>query len=962
MNRFFPRKTNKIDSFVKFLSKHSEYSKRIAHIEKTPLQEEYFEKINWALPELLKDYLKKQDINHLYSHQVKAIEKIKEGENAIITTTTGSGKTLIYNLCVWESILKNPKTCALYIFPTKALTQDQLGTIQKFASISSLKIKASIYDGDTNAYRRKKIKENPPHILLTNPDMLQMGILPFHSSWGKFFSNLNFIVLDELHTYKGIFGTNVAHILRRLKRILKFYGTSPQFIASSATIKEPEKFAQDLTGEKFFAITENGAPIGKKYFIFWDSEVSPYTEVTELFAECLHHNLKTILFTKSRRATELISSWINQKHKEISSKVSSYRAGYLPSERRDIEKDLFTGKLKGIISTSALELGIDVGELDCCLLLGYPGTVTSTWQRGGRVGRGKKDALIIMIALDNALDQYFLRHPQNFFSRGWEKMIISVKNELIASRHLVCAASEVPLSREDKIIYGKNFPFFLDSLEKKGELFQDKEGERWYSRKKYPQRKINIRSIGETYSIINLKTNKIIGDVDEGRLYYETYPGAIYLHRMEEFEIVNIDETTKCVYAYPKFVDYYTQSSSWEKIEILTLEKERNIGKFALCLGKVKVTRQITGFERRRKRDNSLISEHPLNLPEQSFNTVSFWLKIPSNIMEKMNLEGINPQGAIHALEHIIIAIFPLKIACDREDIGGYSFLFHFQTTGPTVFIYDGYPGGVGLSEEAFKIPVEIFQTTLELVEKCPCKNGCPSCIQSPKCGSGNRPLDKKGVIFLLRNIVSESSWQNQQKDKETIIPESVSIKENKKGPEFKKDIIFFDLETQKLSQEVGGWNHKELMRLSIGVTYNLKDGKFRVYQENEVDKLLKEILQADKVVGFNIKNFDYAVLSHYTSFDFSKIPTLDLLEEVHRQIGFRLSLDHLTEITLGYGKIANGLEAVRWFREGKIEKVITYCKHDVRITKELYEYGKKNGYILFKDRQERVLRIPVNW
>jgi len=960
MNGFLSTKINKIDSFVKFLSTHSDYSKRIVHIEKIPPREENLKKINWSLPELLKNYLKEAGIDRLYLHQTEAIEKIREGKNVVITTTTGSGKTLIYNLCVWESILRHPETRALYLFPTKALTQDQLGIIEKFtSSIPHLEFTASVYDGDTSAYRRKKIRENPPHILLTNPDMLQMGILPFHSSWRRFLSKLNFIILDELHTYRGVFGTHVAHILRRLKRILKFYGSSPQFIASSATIEEPEEFAESLTNEKFVAITEDGSPAGKKYFILWNSQTSPYTEATELFAESLRFGLKSILFTKSRRATELVYSWLNEGYKKISSRISSYRAGYLPSERRNIEKALFSGKLKGIISTSALELGIDVGELDCCILLGYPGTIISTWQRGGRAGRGKKDALIVMIALDDALDQYFLRHPRDFFSRGWEKIIINVKNEVITCEHLICAASEIPLSSEDKNIYGKNFFYAVKFLEKKGNLLRDKEGSRWYSRGKYPQRGLNIRSIGETYSIINLETNKIIGQIDETRVYNETYPGAIYLHRMEEFEIVNIDETTKCIYAYPRFVDYYTQSSSREEIEIISLEKERKIGKFGLCLGKIKVTRQITGFEKIKKDNNVLISEHFLNLPEQSFDTVSFWLKIPPEMRERMHLKGINFHGAIHALEHATIAILPLKITCDRNDIGGYSFLFHFQTKTPTVFIYDGYPGGLGLAEEAFKIPVELFKTTLELVEKCACKTGCPSCIHSPRCGSRNRPLDKEGAISLLKDIVLAFSQEN---GKEIIIPENLSMVESPKKPNFEKEIIFFDLETQKIAQEVGGWNYKELMRLAIGITYNLKDNKFRVYRESEVGKLLKEILQADKVVGFNIKRFDYAVLSRYTSFDFSKIDTLDLLEVVEKQIGSRLSLDHLAKVTLGYGKIGNGLEAVRWFKEGKIERVINYCKHDVKLTKELYEYGKKNGYLLFKDKYERILRIPVNW
>ncbi len=952
---------DRVKNFLEFLKHSSRYSSRIVHVEEIPPHEAQLREPEVPFPPPIESYLESQRIPNLYSHQVEAIEAIREDKNVIVTAATGSGKTLIYNLSVWERVLKDPQTKGLYIFPTKALTQDQLTSIEEFVPLcKDLEIKAHIYDGDTSAFKRRKIKESPPHILLTNPDMLQMGILPFHSAWKDFLSKLRFVILDELHTYRGIFGTHVAHVMRRMKRILALYGSEVQFIASSATIDTPEEFAQSLTGEKFIAVKGNGAPSSRKYFVLWESEASSYTEATNVFLESLDHGLKTILFTKARRTAELVSSWIKEERPDLSSKVASYRAGYLPSERRAIEADLFGGRLAGVVSTSALELGIDVGELDCCILLGYPGSIVSTWQRGGRVGRGKKDALIIMIGLDDALDQYLIHHPEDFFSRTWEKMTINLENKPITYEHLPCAAAEHPLSASDRMIYGEGFSSSVARLEKKAELFRDKEGERWYSRKKYPQRDINIRSIGEVYTIINLKTGKVMGDVDETRLYHECHPGAIYLHRSEEYEILHLNQSTRCVYARRRNVNYYTQVSSWEKVEILKVIREKEVGTSRISLGEVRVTEHITGFEKRRKHDQSLISEHPLSLPESSFETVSLWLELPSNLSEIVAAKGANFPGALHATEHATIAIFPLKVPCDRQDIGGYSFPVHAETRTPTIFIYDAYPGGVGLAERAFEIPGELFQTTLKLIKSCSCKRGCPSCIQSPRCGSANKPLDKEGAILLLDYLLSPESGAVEP------IQES-ALGERNKSPKKRitrrlEDVIFFDLETQKTAEEVGGWERSHLMRVSVAVVYSLRNNKFQVFWEGKIKQLLDQLLAKDLVVGFNIKRFDYRVLSYYTPFDLLKVQTLDIHEVVGKHLGFPLSLEHLSQATLGYGKIGNGLDAIRWFREGRMSKLAEYCRHDVRIVKELYEYGGKHGYLLFEDKSKGALRIPVSW
>jgi len=952
---------SEVKRFLEELKKDPYYSDRIVHIEKIPERKSRHAEVKKPFPEVIRRYLSSSKIEKLYLHQAKAIDAVREGKNVVVTSSTGSGKSLIYNLCVWEAIIKDPTKRALYLFPTKALTQDQLDGIIEFTSFfPDLKITSEIYDGDTSSYRRKNIKKRVPHILLTNPDMLQMGILPFHSSWKDFFSCLSFIVLDEIHTYRGIFGTHVAHILRRLRRILNLYSSKVQFIASSATIDDAACFARELVGEKFFPVSEDGSPSPKKYFLLWKAKASPYSEACHIFLKCIDEGLRTILFTKSRRATELISFFIKEMRPELSSKVAPYRAGYLPSERRDIERKLFEGKLLGIISTSALELGIDVGNLDCCILLGYPGTSVSTWQRAGRVGRGQRDALIIMVGLEDALDQYFLRHPREFFSRGWEKMIINTKNEPITLEHLPCAASEYPLSEDDERIYGESFFPCLKALEREGKLLKDREAKRWYARRRYPQRRINIRSIGETYSIIDLKTGKVMGDVDETRVYRECHPGAIYLHHFKEYEIVQLDEISRCVYAQRRDVGYYTQASSWEKIEIITPQREKDFALFKVRLGKVKVTERIVGFEKRRKSDQSLISEHQLNLPAKSFETISLWLEVPFEMAADMRNKGLDLAGSLHALEHAVIAIFPLKVSCDRQDLGGRSFLFHDQTMRASVFIYDSYPGGAGLVERGFELFVELLESCLNLIKECPCTDGCPSCIQSPNCGSGNRTLDKRGAIFLLEHLLSSKKPRVQKELKPLVLSrKTFPEKESRKRT---KNILFLDIETQRSAEEVGGWQNKHLMRVSIAVTYSMKKGKFKVFTEENIEELFQELLRAELVVGFNIKGFDYQVLSYYGSFDFSRIPTLDILEEVVRYLGFRLSLEHLCQVTLGFGKLGNGLDAIRWFEEGNMGKLIQYCKRDVELVRRLYEYGRENGYLLFKDKEERVLRIPVSW
>ncbi|HOV21662.1 MAG TPA: DEAD/DEAH box helicase [bacterium] len=737
---------NNVLKFLNYL-KNSDLKKHIVYLK--TIKEKKGEKYDipdFISPEI-KNYLKENGIEKIYIHQKEGLEKLNDKKNIIITTPTGSGKTLIYNTFVINHILKTPDSKALYIFPTKALTQDQLKTLKNFRK-KFPSITAEIYDGDTPENIRKKIKRKFPSIVLTNPDMLHIGILPFYSLWREFFSELSFVVIDEVHTYKGIFGSNVSHVIRRLRRICNFYGSNPQFILSSATIKNSESFAGQLVGLDFESIKENSAPSGKKHFVFWDTlEDSPYTQTIELMKKSVENGLSTIVFTNSRRATELLQIW-GIKNPSLKNVISSYRAGYLPEERREIEKNLFEGNLKGVISTSALELGIDIGWLDTCILFGYPGSIISTWQRAGRVGRKNNESIVIFVALSDALDKYFLKNPDELLEREFEDVIINFENEIITENHLKCACFEMPFSENEINLYGN---FIKEILETK---FKKTFDGRYFYSGKYPHTQVNLRTVGDIFSIVEVDTGKIIGEIEENKVYYDCHPGAIYLHLGNKYYVSFIKPQTKQVIVQKAKVDYYTQVNWWEKINIMDMIKEKG-NEFKIKFGKIEVTTNFVSYEKRKEKDKTLIGLYQLNLPDIKFQTQSLWIEIHEKQIEEFKKRKIDFHGSIHAVEHSIIGIFPVEVPSDRGDIGGYSFPFHQQTEKATIFIYDGYPGGIGITKTGYERIEKILNLSYESVKGCKCESGCPSCIQSPKCGNKNNPLDKRGCLFLLETMLA---------------------------------------------------------------------------------------------------------------------------------------------------------------------------------------------------------------
>ncbi len=971
-----------MNSFIAHLKRSRFYGPQVVHHRSFSPEEASFAEYSGSAA--IGQALGKLGIRALYSHQAAAIEKIRQGENVVVSTPTASGKTLIYNLPVVESWRQDPKAKALYIFPLKALEQDQWKAFQEFISFFPEKDKgeAQIYDGDTSSYRRRKIREKIPPVLITNPDMVHLSLLAFHPQWEDFFRHLRFVVIDELHTYKGIFGSHLAQVIRRLRRVCDFYGSRPQWIACSATIANPKGFAEKLSGLPFAAIEGSGAPRSGRHFLFLNPSASPYTLAAKLFLECIDGGFRTIAFTQARKITELLHAWVLKDRPDLKRKVSSYRAGFLPEERREIEAKLVSGDLRGVISTSALELGIDIGGLDACLLVGYPGTIAATWQRGGRVGRAERDSLVALIAQPDALDQYFMRHPEDFFGRGFESAVVDPDNPVIVSKHLVCASAEIPL-RSEEIVYepGKVDPL-VETLVHQGELLRSASGREWFAHRIQPHRLVDIRQAGEGYTIFEEGTKRLIGKISVPRVYSECHPGAIYLHRADSYQVIQLDEGKREAWVKPAEVDYYTRALTEKETEILSVEQTQLFANFTACYGRLKVTERVCGYEKRRIFGQELLSVHELQMPSHVFETKGFWVILPEGISQRLAKEELHFMGGIHAVEHATIALFPLFALCDRNDVGGICYPVHPQLGKPAIFIYDGYPGGVGLAEYGFNLIEELWRKTLSLLRECPCQDGCPSCIHSPKCGSGNKPLDKKGAEFVLRTLLGEAvpgpeepkGSRTRGPSSEILPPENFEPGEAK--PEevpnatltwvaeeiSKRRILFLDLETQRSAEEVGGWHNKHLMRVAAAVVYDSMEDQYWVYQEDRVHELVEKLKTAELIVGFNIADFDYMVLRGYSSFRFAELPTFDLLHDISRQLGYRLSLNHLALQTLATLKTADGLQSLQWFKEGKIEEVIAYCKKDVEITKNLFLFGLSHGHLLFKTKAGQQVRLPVQW
>ncbi len=750
--------------FLESIKASKNYRSQIVHVELIPHREARYGNIDPPLSSEIAQSLDRLGIKQLYCHQAESIEAIRRGENIAVVTSTASGKTLCYNIPVLEALEKNSRARALYIYPTKALAQDQLCKLRQFRLPY---LEPAAYDGDTPRQERPFIKKSA-NVILTNPDMLHVGILPYHTTWSTFFRNLKYVVIDEMHSYRGIFGAHVANILRRLRRVAEYYGSSPQFICASATVRNPRELVKDLTGVDARVIDSDGSPTGEKIFVFWnppflkerDERRSANSEAVDLFTKLVKSHVRTIVFTKARKTAELILRYSRQKLTESDSpevdRIMSYRAGYRPDERREIERRLFTGELLGVTSTTALEVGVDIGGLDAVVMTGYPGTIASTWQQAGRAGRGTDQSLAILIALDNPIDQYLMRNPNYFFSSEHERAIVNAENPYILADHLLCAACEVPLDNSEiERLFGESAWELLSVLENAGWLSYRR---KWYFLgKDYPAKNVNIRSAsGDSYVIVSVEGGgMLLGTVDSSAAFETVHPGAVYLHGGDSYVVTRLDIEQRVAYVERTDIDYYTTPGSRTDITVENVLKQTNLKDTRLAFGNVTVANQVTHYLRKQLFTERVIDRVLLNLPEVKMDTQAAWLVLPDELKDRLIQRGYDLAGSIHAIEHASIGILPLFALCDRNDIGGVSHPNHPDVESKAaVFIYDGYLGGVGLAHAAYYRFEELLKTTLEAIEECKCSEGCPSCIHSPKCGNNNSPLDKAGALFILRDIL----------------------------------------------------------------------------------------------------------------------------------------------------------------------------------------------------------------
>ena len=960
MNRNAPA-ASKIDEYLQSLIESERLGSQVTYHAVLPETPARWASPNKALSGTIKRMLRAQGIQQLYRHQRQAIDSIRRGQHIVIATPTASGKTMIYNLPVLERFEKNPRAKSLYIFPLKALAQDQLRAFEKAAaSFKGLAPTAAIYDGDTTAYRRKKIREAPPNVILTNPEMLHLSLLAFHRSWQEFFRDLHTVVVDEVHTYRGVTGSHVSQILRRLQRICRHYGAGPTFVFSSATIAQPAALARQLTGLEVQQITQSGAPRGKRHIVFINPTGSPAQAAILLLKAALHRGLRTIVYTQSRKLAELIAVWAGSQSGEFARRISAYRAGFLPEERRDIEARLASGDLLAVISTSALELGIDIGDLDLCILVGYPGTVAATWQRSGRVGRSGQDSAMVLIAGEDALDQFFMRNPDNFLDREPEAVVVNPYNAKIMEQHLECAAAELPLKTVEPICSSEKAGAAIERLEARGRLLRSADGRELFARRRRPHRDVDIRGTGNRYRIIDKNSGENRGEIDEFRAFRETHPGAVYLHRGMTYLVESLDLNTRTITATGAAVDYYTQVRGYKHTEILDIFEQKPVWGTMAYVGQLRVTDQVTGYETRQIHTKKLIRKSDLELPPQIFETEGLWFEIPQAVYRATESSGLDFMGGIHAVEHAAIGIFPLLVMADRNDLGGLSILYHPQVGSAAIFLYDGIPGGAGLNRQAFRKADRLLEHTLDVVAGCTCDDGCPSCVHSPKCGSGNRPIDKAAAIFILKRLKHRTqslSAIEVQADAYLASPAPAVA-----APAKSLHFGVFDLETQRSAAEVGGWHRAHLMKVSCAVLYDSGEDRFSEYMEDQIEQLIERLQSFDLIVGFNINRFDYRVLRGYSDFDFKKLRNLDILETVEAYLGFRLSLAHLAAATLRESKSADGLQALRWWQQGRIREIVAYCRQDVKITRDLYCFGREHRHLLFKDKSDRTVRIPVDW
>ncbi len=725
-----------LDGLVGDLERSAWYRGQIAHAAVRPGSGAEYSTV--ALPTAFHDHLEARGIT-LYRHQAKVIEAFRNGEDAIITTPTASGKTLAFNLPILEALDDDSRGCALYLYPLKALANDQLQKLHDIESGCGLHLQPATYDGDTPTSSRNRIKRTS-RIVLTNPHALHQ-YLPWHHQWSRIFANLRALVVDEAHHYRGVYGSNVAYLLRRLLRIVDHYGGAPRIILSSASVANPEEFAHALTGRDAVSVREDGSGRGEKRVLFWDPLTDPSrsvsSQVSKLLAFLTERGIQTICFTRTRASAEVIG---RSATRAGAAKIVSYRAGYLPDERRALEKGLRDGTIRGVVSTTALEAGIDIGGLDAAILVGFPGSLLSAWQQAGRAGRGSEPSLLVFVPFENPLDRYFFSHPEEFLGRTRERLVVPLSNPHQQAGHLVCAAAELPLPEANLTPAEAEL---ARGLSEQGLLAPTPRG--------YVYR--GLRRAHEIVSLDDLSgetvrmtfADRLLETMDPVRARRDAFPGAVYLHRGETYVVDRLDLEQGLVEVRREETDYHTHSLRASEVEILSCEETRSYAGYELRTGRVRVTESFLGYKTIHA--DRAVSVHPLDLPPYIYETDAMWIAFRGRIAE---LSPEHLLGSLHGAEHALIAMAPLLVLCDATDVGGLSAPIHVQTQAPTIVLFDDIAGGAGLAHALLDAFDRLAERAHKLVRDCPCSVGCPSCLLSPRCGSQNEPLFKPGTIDIL--------------------------------------------------------------------------------------------------------------------------------------------------------------------------------------------------------------------
>jgi DEAD/DEAH box helicase domain-containing protein len=735
---------------------------RLVHLEHLPARPPRHGELSRPLPPGVEERL---GVDRLWSHQAEAIDLVRAGQSVAIATGTASGKSLCYQAPIAEAAVSPVRPgSALLVFPTKALAQDQLRALGDFDFPG---VVAGAYDGDAGPDARTWIRRHASAVL-TNPEMLHCGILPHHHRWATFLMRLRYVVIDEMHLLRGIFGTHVGHLLRRLRRICAHYGASPTFVFCSATIGEPARLASALCGLDVRAVPDDGSPRGERLFALWNPPLvddrtgvrsSAHGETAELMADLVDAGHRTIAFCRSRRGTEVVAAGAKRRLPDhLAGTIRPYRGGYLPEERREIERELFGGELRGVVATTALELGVDIGGLDACVLDGYPGTIASLWQQAGRAGRQCQESVAVLVGGQDQLDQWFMAHPHELFRRPPEPAVINPANPEVLDAHLACAAYELPLSRDDE----RFWPGLLDDgvrrtvLADRLRVRRRPRGEPlavWAARG-FPSHGMSLRSGSAGEIRIATDDGTLIGTVDRSRAFELVHPGAVYLHQGQAWRVTALDLDDDVALVDPDSGDTFTLARTDTDIRVLEADRSCGVGRADLTVGSVEVTHRVTGYQRRDAGTGEVLGSEPLDLPPTRLVTRAFWYTVDLALLAGAQIEPAAAPGALHAAEHAAIGMLPLFTICDRWDVGGVSTVLQADTGRPTIFVYDGYPGGAGIAELGYEAADRHLAATLAAIESCPCTTGCPSCVQSPKCGNWNEPLDKAAAARLLTAIL----------------------------------------------------------------------------------------------------------------------------------------------------------------------------------------------------------------